>query len=362
MKLLIQPRDGTEALLAAIRSAKKHIEIVIFRFDRAEIEAALKAAVGRGVAVNALIAYTNRGGEINLRKLEMRLLEVGVSVSRTANDLARYHDKLMIIDRRTLFVMSFNWTHLDIDRSRGFAVITRNAGLVQEAVKLFQADATRKPYVAALDTFVVSPVNARKVLAAFIAKAKHELLIYDPSIADPAMLRALAERQKAGVAIKIIGHIGRGNPGLEVRRLATIRLHTRTIICDRVRAFVGSQSLRPAELDSRREVGVLVKDAQVVAALRKRFEADWAANVVKPSGARAHAHAKVVKKASKGLAKGLVKELTSLSPIVKEALKEARSQGVEGVLNPQELKETVKGAVKEAVRERVEVVVRDSLD
>ena len=175
MKLLIQPDDGIAALLSGIRSAKKSIEIVIFRFDRAEIEAGLKAAVGRGVSVSALIAYTNRGGEINLRKLEMRLLEVGVAVSRTADDLVRYHDKLMIIDRRLLYVLSFNFTHLDIDHSRGFGIVTRNARFVQEAVKLFEADTTRKPYTPTLDTFVVSPANARKVLGAFIRKAKKEL-------------------------------------------------------------------------------------------------------------------------------------------------------------------------------------------
>ena len=198
MKLLIQPDDGIAALLSGIRGAKKSIEIVIFRFDRAEIETALKAAVGRGVSVSALIAYTNRGGETNLRKLEMRLLEAGVAVSRTSDDLVRYHDKLMIIDRRLLYVLSFNFTHLDINHSRGFGIVTRNARLVQEAVKLFEADTTRNPYLPALDTFVVSPANARKVLAAFIRKAKKELLIYDPKIADTEMLRALSGRMKAG--------------------------------------------------------------------------------------------------------------------------------------------------------------------
>src|SRR5579863_9735264 len=122
MKLITQPSDGPEALLAGIRNARKSIEIAIFRFDRAEIEAALKAAVGRGVAVSALIANTNRGGEINLRKLEMRLLELGASVARTADDLIRYHDKVMIIDHRALYVLSFNFTHLDIDHSRGFGI------------------------------------------------------------------------------------------------------------------------------------------------------------------------------------------------------------------------------------------------
>ena len=88
MKLLIQPENGVAPLVAAIKKARKSIDIVIFRFDRAEIEAALQAAAKRGVSVSALITYTNRGGEKSLRKLEMRLLDPGVTVSRTADDLS----------------------------------------------------------------------------------------------------------------------------------------------------------------------------------------------------------------------------------------------------------------------------------
>ena len=40
VKLLIQPQDGIAVLLAAIKKAKTTIDIVIFRFDRAENEAA----------------------------------------------------------------------------------------------------------------------------------------------------------------------------------------------------------------------------------------------------------------------------------------------------------------------------------
>ena len=357
MKLLIQPDDGPEALLSGIRSAKKSIEIVIFRFDRAEMEAGLKAAVGRGVSVSALIAYTNRGGEINLRKLEMRLLAVGVAVSRTADDLVRYHDKLLIIDRRLLYVLSFNFTHLDIDHSRGFGIVTRNAKFIQEAVKLFEADTTRNPYTPTLDTFVVSPANARKVLGVFIRKAKKELLIYDPKIADAEMLRALSERMKAGVEIKVIGRVSKQNPGLEVRNLAKLRLHTRTIIRDRRQAFLGSQSLRMAELDSRREVGVIVREPKVVNGLIKTFETDWAMSAVQENQ-QFEANLRDIKKG----VKELVKELSPLNPIVEEAIKEAQSETGSASLNMQEVKETVKEAVKEAVRERVEEMVKESLE
>ena len=86
MKLIIQPDDGVTPLLKAVRRAKKSIDIVVFRFDRPEIEKALQAAVARGVVIRALIAHTNRGGEKNLRKLELRLLQGGINVARTADD------------------------------------------------------------------------------------------------------------------------------------------------------------------------------------------------------------------------------------------------------------------------------------
>src|SRR6202023_1933797 len=121
------------------------IEIVIFRFDRIEIEKALATAVSRGVFVHALIAYTNRGGEKNLRELELRLLAAGVTVARTADDLVRYHGKMMIVDRRELYLLAFNFTFLDIEHSRSFGLITTNRKVVHEAVKLFEADTKRQP-------------------------------------------------------------------------------------------------------------------------------------------------------------------------------------------------------------------------
>ena len=357
MTLLIQPEDGIAPLLSGIRSAKKSIEIVVFRFDRADLEDALKAAITRGVAVSALIAYTNRGGEINLRKLEMRMLEAGVTVSRTADDLVRYHDKLMIVDRRELYVLSFNFTHLDIDHSRGFGIVTRNVKFVQEAIKLYNADDARQPYVPALDSFVVSPVNARKLLAAFLRKAKKQLYIYDPQIADPEMLRILAERVKAGVEVKIIGQASGRKTGLEIRKLADQRLHTRTIIRDRKHAFVGSQSLRMAELDSRREVGIIVDEPKVVNSLIRTFEEDWekkASEVKEHSGAKP----KVPKKA----VKALVKELSPLNPIVEEAVKQVVTETEGTSMDLEEVKTTVKEAVKEAVKDRVKEIVKESLE
>ncbi len=85
MNLLTQPGDGSNALLAGINSATKSIEMVIFRFDRREIEAALRAAAARGVFIHALVTYTNRGGEKSLRQLERGRCDVGSNCRGSAS-------------------------------------------------------------------------------------------------------------------------------------------------------------------------------------------------------------------------------------------------------------------------------------
>jgi len=276
MQLIIQPDDGMAPIVAAIRRAKKTIDTTIFRFDRREIEKALAEAVVRGVAVRTLIAHTNRGGEKSLRKLELRLLAAGVTVARTADDLVRYHDKVLIIDRRTLCLFGFNYTGVDILKSRSFGVVARHRKLVLEALKLFEADLARQPYAPGLDTLLVSPLNARAGLAAFLKKARKRLLIYDPEITDSAMIRLLQERAKAGVEIRILGKLQRRPADVVARKLADRRLHVRAILRDDRHAFIGSQGLRRLELDERREAGVVVRERKIVARLVETFEADWA--------------------------------------------------------------------------------------
>ena len=353
VKLLIQPQDGIKTLLSAMKHARKTIDIVIFRFDRAEVENALKAAVRRGVSVSALIAYANRGGERHLRKLEMRLLEAGVNVSRTPDKLVRYHNKMMIIDRRVLYVLSFNFTHLDIDHSRAFGVVTKKPKLVREALALFAADSQRKNYKARHDSLIVSPVNSRKRLAAFIEGAKKELLIYDPHIADRQMAKALVERAKAGVTIRVIGRMSRKDDRIDIHKLTGLRLHTRSIIRDRREAFVGSMSLRTIELDKRREVGIIVDGPRTLRRMIDTFNADWSAKELSDNP---EATAKDLKRAVKSAAA----ELTLLSPLVKDAVSDVIEKTGAEDLDPREVQESIQKAVKEAVRERVQEIMNEA--
>jgi cardiolipin synthase A/B len=274
VKLIVQPDAGVMPIIKAIRHARKKIDIFIFRFDRDEIEKALAAAVQRGVTVRALIAHTNRGGEARLRKLEQRLLASGILVSRTATDLVRYHAKYMIADS-VLHLFGFNFTRIDIDKSRSFAISTRDLKAVQEAARLFESDVMRQPFTIGRSNLVISPDNARSALASFIRGARKELVLYDAKVHDGEMLKLLRERVSRGVKVRVIGNVKGKEAGIDTRTLALLRLHVRAIVRDGTRAFVGSQSLRKLELDRRREVGLIINNPAVARKILQIFEADW---------------------------------------------------------------------------------------
>jgi cardiolipin synthase len=355
MNLTILPDDGAKAIVSAIDSAKKTVEVTIFRFDRKDIEAALRSAVGRGVKVTALVAHSNRGGEKLLRKLEMRFLQAGITVTRTADDLVRYHGKMLLIDRRILHVLAFNFTNLDMAHSRAFSLSTNNPGLLKEAIALFEADCTRTAYSSGHSDLAVSPVNARKQLASFLGRARQQLLIYDPEISDPEMTRIISERMKAGVAVRIIGHMKAAR--LEYASLSQLRLHTRTIVRDRRQAFVGSQSLRALELDRRREIGVFVRDQKVVRKLIETFEADWATTDRAQSSEPLNTSQSTVdKKDSDKVARLLVKELQPVAVKIKRTVKRVAAHAGDDMIRDDRIKSTVKKVVKRAVKEAVREV------
>ena len=221
----------------------------------------------------------------------------------------------------------------------------------------------------------MSPANSRTVLSTFLKRARTQLLIYDPRISDRQMLQVLQQRAKEGVEVRVIGQMSKP-ASFDVQKLAGTRLHTRTIIRDRRQAFVGSQSLRAAELDLRREVGLVIRNPKVVKTLIETFEADWAAagsksvpvppHVVEPvhaidavdapEGEPAAASAANIAKAIEVF----TDELQPLGTTVKEAVRQAVVKAGQDVLNDEDVKVTMKRVVKRAVKEAVKDAVQEA--
>jgi phosphatidylserine/phosphatidylglycerophosphate/cardiolipin synthase-like enzyme len=276
-QLWVQPEDGAAPLVDAIDLARRTLDLYVFKMDDRRIREALARAVRRGVAVRALVAHTRRGGVASLRKLEARLRAMRVEVTRSDDDLQRYHGKMAIIDGRRLLVLGYNFTRRDMEGSRSFGLALEDPRAVAEARRMYEADFTRRAYVPEHGKLVVSPFNSRTVLARMIQGARRQLLIYDKRLSDELMLQLIEHRAKAGVEVRVIGLVQRRLQGVAVAEFPG-RLHVRAIIQDGRRLFVGSQSLRRAELDERREIGAVVSTASEVSRALTVFQEDWVAS------------------------------------------------------------------------------------
>jgi phosphatidylserine/phosphatidylglycerophosphate/cardiolipin synthase-like enzyme len=199
-----------------------------------------------------------------------------VDVSRSDDDLQRYHGKMLIVDDRRLLVLGYNFTRRDMEHSRSFGLVLDDKRVIAQAREMYEADFTRRAYVPEHGTLVVSPFNSRAVLARLIQQARRQILIYDKRLSDELMLRLIERQARPGRGAR---HRRRATP-LEGSGAAPFpgRLHVRAIIQDGRRLFVGSQSLRREELDERREIGAVVSTDREVARALRVFQQDWAAS------------------------------------------------------------------------------------
>jgi phosphatidylserine/phosphatidylglycerophosphate/cardiolipin synthase-like enzyme len=138
-----------------------------------------------------------------------------------------------------------------------------------------------------------------------------------------------------------------------------MRFHTRTILRDRRQAFVGSQSLREAELDRRRELGMVLHNRDVVNAMLKAFEDDWATLVSPANDTQQETLATT--RAIKRTAKTLVKDLPP-EPLVEQALKHAIRDMPGTQLTGRKFEHQLEDAVRQAVEDAVSQTVREAVE
>ncbi len=146
-----------------------------------------------------------------------------------------------------------------------------------------------------------------------------------------------------------------------------MRLHTRSIIRDGSWAFVGSQSLRTLELDSRREIGIIFRDPKVVSQIAKTFRDDWESGGTPASqplspGEAAELDSASASKVARKVAKAVVNGLSPVTPVVENSVREIAGQATDVNLNGHKIEETVKNAVKDAVKQVVRDFVEEAVE
>ena len=144
--LLVMPDDSSQPIAEAINHASKSLRIKMFTFSDPHLLQAVTAAHRRGVKVRIMLNPARRSGEEENEASRKTLVGAGVEVidSNPAFDLT--HEKSMVVDDETAFVMSLNWESKNLTETRDYAVVTRQGLEVAEVMNCFDADWERKKF------------------------------------------------------------------------------------------------------------------------------------------------------------------------------------------------------------------------
>lgn len=307
LALIVEPDAGVEPVVRAVRAAKRSIRLEIYMFSTG------KAA---GQVLQALIERAHAGVDVrviletqpyipanppqclpaafNPNTQAMRALAVGgVKVQPSSPHFKYTHEKGMVIDDDTAFIMSCNLTNSAFTSNRDYMVVDRTPADVAEIAAVFDADWRGEAYVPNAPSLVWSPTNSRQKVLGLIDSATRSLVIQSEFFSDPEAASHLKSRVQAGVDVTVMLSYQDASPcsqedvnATERAQLAAagvtkvafcrnLTMHAKAIIADTQRAFVGSENLSANSLDNNRELGIVTQDAALVKSLREVADKDW---------------------------------------------------------------------------------------
>lgn len=138
-----------------------------------------------------------------------------------------------------------------------------------------------------------SPTNAKASVLSVIDGAKHTLATEDEEMDDPAVTAALAAAARRGVHVTItmtadsewdqaFDELARAGAHIRLYpdKASALYIHAKVIVADAGRSgqrvLVGSQNFSVASLSYNRELGILISNAHIVAAMSATLAGDYA--------------------------------------------------------------------------------------
>jgi cardiolipin synthase len=291
--LVVLPDDSARPLLDAINHASKSLRIKMFVFSDPAILQSVIAAHKRGVDTKVMLNPARRSGESENTECRKLLTSAGVNVLDSNPQFDLTHEKSMVVDDQTAFVMSFNWEPRNLTETRDYAVVTSAKHEVAEITECFDADWTRKAFTPGDHSHLIWCVgNGRQRIGQFIDEAKHTLFLQNERYQDQVIIERLVRAAERGVKVHVMARPAHklkkekleegvgglrilDDVGVKVHKLKGLKLHAKLLLADNVRGIVGSINLAPGSFDSRRECAIEVRDEDVVDRLHEVTHTDW---------------------------------------------------------------------------------------
>ena len=289
--VFVEPDAGVTPVLQAIRSASQSVWVEVYLMTDYDIIHALEDAAHRGVDVRVLLEmHPYGGGSVSAAQTQAELSAAGAQVEASDPAFRYTHEKAMIIDGSTAFIMTCNLSKSGLGGSsytanREYGVIDNDPADVGLVKSVFVADWNRTTPQLSDSRMIVSPVNARSGIGALLSSAHNTVFIEDEEMYDQQSENLMIADAHRGVQVEVLlpSSTAGNSPdvawlkagGVHVRFIKRPYMHAKLIIVDGAVAFVGSENFSSTSLDKNRELGIILSGSRALGVLSTTFSLDW---------------------------------------------------------------------------------------
>ncbi len=273
-QIIVEPSDNADMLLSAIQGAHTSIHMTMYLLDDSRFIDALTTAKGNGVDVKVILNQTFPMGQGSNQSAFDSLQSGGVSVVWAPAGFTLTHEKCVILDGTTAWIMTMN-LEASSPSNREYLNIDTDSADVTEAETIFAADFANQSS-APTGKLLVAP-GGRYLLIDLIQSAKTSIEVEGEELSDYGIVPALASAQMAGIHVKIVlsdANLSNANEataiqtlksaGVSLVSLSSPYVHAKAMVADGARAYVGSANFTAGSLDHNRELGVMTNNATAV--------------------------------------------------------------------------------------------------
>src|SRR5438067_90016 len=174
VQMFVEPEAGEHMVTNAIASAKKSVWVEMYLLTDRNVMRALEEAAQRGVDVRVMLeAHPYGSGSGSPAETLDRLKAAGIQAQTTNPSFALTHEKGMLIDASTIYIMTANFTLSALGgtskiRNREYGIIDSNLQDVHTVSDIFTADWNHTHAHFDDPNLVVSPINSRNAFTSLI--------------------------------------------------------------------------------------------------------------------------------------------------------------------------------------------------
>jgi cardiolipin synthase len=285
--IIVEPSDDAQGLISAIKAAKTSVHMEMYLLSNTDIIDALISQHQAGVDVKVVLneTFPSSGADSGSNMSSYTALQGGgVPVVWAPAGFTYTHEKGVIIDGTTAWIMTMNATQSSPTANREYLAVDTDPADVAEAEAIFEHDYADQSYVPS-GKLVVSPTNSRKYLTALIGSAKKSIAMEAEELTDAGIVSALETAASHGIKVQVVMADATTTDSAPALKAAGVQLvvytkyyvHAKSIVVDGGYAYVGSENFSAGSLGFNRELGIVTDTPAAVQQVATTTASDFAA-------------------------------------------------------------------------------------